>query len=167
MKNILISILCLTFSLASFAENEFNKSHGSFVYNYDNGSQRVRGEYQDSKRQGRWEYWFKDGKRMLVENYERGELQGRFTLYYENGNKRIEGDFSHNKLVGQWTYYNKDGSIIKTVDYNDGKIVKVTKFNNASIKKSKSTPGNITGTPDTSGKNDAQLKAEKTPGLIQ
>ena len=184
-KILLLFTVCLLVGFNVYAVETEIKDHGTFTHTYDNGAPKTKGQYEDGIRVGKWEYWYPDGKRMLTEEYERGELQGRFTMWYTNGNKRVEGDFRHNKQINQWTYYKDDGSILKTVNYVNGKSVSQSNNKIINKKQSRNTdklpnpnkdnaqlkaegiPGNITKTPDTSDKDDAQLKAEGTPGLIE
>jgi len=160
MKKLLFFTICLFAVFNVYAGDAGIKDHGTFSHTYDNGKPKIKGQYDDGKRVGKWEYWYPSGNRMLTEEYERGELQGRFTMWYTNEVKRMEGDFRHNKQVNQWTYYKKDGSILKKVDYIDGKPAPGTK----TVKRK--SPRNTDELPDPN-KDDSQLKGGSTPGLIE
>ena len=62
---------------------------------------RSKGKYNYSgfsgigKEDGKWEYWYENGKLEEVAHYNKGKLHGKVTKYWENGKKMQEGYFKN------------------------------------------------------------------------
>jgi antitoxin component YwqK of YwqJK toxin-antitoxin module len=60
---------------------------------YENGLPRFKGECQNGKMHGYWEFYRKDGSLMR------------------------SGTFDEDKQVGTWTTYARDGSVVKVTNF--------------------------------------------------
>lgn len=84
---------------------------------YDNKHKRVEGEYKDGKKDGKWTYWYENG-RLWSEGYFKNDMShGLRTTWHENGNKYIEGEFREGLRIGEWKFWSEEGELIKTKDY--------------------------------------------------
>jgi antitoxin component YwqK of YwqJK toxin-antitoxin module len=60
---------------------------------YENGLPRFKGDFQNGKMHGFWQFFRKDGSLMR------------------------SGHFDEDRQVGAWTTYARDGSVVKETDY--------------------------------------------------
>ena len=52
---------------------------------HDNGKVEYRGDWKDELQDGKWEYFFPDGKRHEVRHFKKGQLHGMVTTWNEKG----------------------------------------------------------------------------------
>jgi antitoxin component YwqK of YwqJK toxin-antitoxin module len=74
---------------------ENNKENGEHSYYYDNGNIKRRGQYSFGERYGVWEFFKKDGSRILTIEYEGGEevrYNGKKIDYGRRYNKAVEAE---------------------------------------------------------------------------
>jgi antitoxin component YwqK of YwqJK toxin-antitoxin module len=70
---------------------------------------------------GLYELYVED-VRMLVQNYENGELHGLTSSFYDNGFVECVENYNHGKLDGEKiTYYETTGQIQSCENYKNGK----------------------------------------------
>jgi antitoxin component YwqK of YwqJK toxin-antitoxin module len=62
---------------------------------YDNGLPRFKGEYQNGKMHGYWEFYRKDGSLMRT------------------------GSFDLDRQVGVWKTFDREGKLVKATDFGD------------------------------------------------
>lgn len=89
------------------------------IFYYPDGQLRMKGNFKDGKRQGKWSYWYPNGNLWSQGEYRNGEEHGLKTVWHENGQKYYEGYYKNGKRTGTWTFWNKDGSLIKEVNYDE------------------------------------------------
>jgi len=85
---------------------------------YDNKQIEMEGEFKDSKRDGYWVAYYKDGTKWSEGYFKNGLDDGKRTVYYENGKKRYEGNYSKGVQAGKWKFWNESGMLEKEVDYD-------------------------------------------------
>lgn len=124
---------------------------GPYTLHFRNGKVRAQGHLKDSKENGSWEYFFKNGNPLSILTYQEGLLQGKARYYYRSGvlkeemnfeadlgqgpyqsfyrdgTQRSEGILSGGKFDGPLTTYRKDGTLKKVVTCNCGKKSKKNK----------------------------------------
>lgn len=102
-----------------YEENGEDKSLTKEITYYPNGSIRYTGEYNDNKKDGHWEYYYKDGTKWSEGYFKEGERDGKAITYHENGQIYYEGQYTDGIRSGTWRFYDNDGKLIKEVDYED------------------------------------------------
>ncbi len=73
------------------------------------------------KKDGKWVYYYSDGKIRKTGNYRDGLKQGEWIYYYSNGNIEQKGTYIDDEEDGLWILYNTDGIVIKKDNYSLGK----------------------------------------------
>ena len=97
--------------------------HGPTYSWYDNGLPKMKGQYVDGNRVGRFTWWHANGNKQLEGEYERGNKVGLWTWRHENGMKSIEGNYENGKAVGIWRWWQTDGKIEAEEDLSEAPIV--------------------------------------------
>jgi len=100
--------------------------NGEFIICLLDGSKSVIGEIINNKNEGKWSYYYPDGK-LESEGYFKADVAvDKWTWYYSNGNKMEEGRFVNGKREGNWLLYNKDGTLKSSLVFKDGNIISTT-----------------------------------------
>lgn len=93
----------------------------SFIYN-NNGNLLSEGIVdKDGKKEGKWKYFYENGKIKAEGNYVSNQEQGQWTFYYNNGNVEQKGEYKNGKYNGLWTWYYENNSVKKEENYYNGK----------------------------------------------
>jgi antitoxin component YwqK of YwqJK toxin-antitoxin module len=87
------------------------QQHGPAMAWYDNGLPKMKGQYGQGLRVGRFTWWHSNGNKQLEGAYEAGKKFGRWTWWHENGMKAIEGVYDDDSAVGIWRAWESDGKI--------------------------------------------------------
>jgi antitoxin component YwqK of YwqJK toxin-antitoxin module len=85
--------------------------HGRTLSWYDNGLPKMKGQYVDGNRVGRFTWWHANGNKQLEGEYERGTKIDVWTWRHENGMKAIEGNYENGRAVEIWRWWQPDGKI--------------------------------------------------------
>jgi antitoxin component YwqK of YwqJK toxin-antitoxin module len=85
---------------------------------YSNKQPQMEGTYKDNKRDGRWTYWYENGKLWSDGQFTNGKADGKRTTYFENGKVRYEGFYKEDMRVGQWRFFDENGRLLQEVDYS-------------------------------------------------
>ena len=95
---------------------------GSWVWYYENGQLRRKGDYKNGKVEGSWVGYYEYGQLKSKGDYKNGEEEGSWVSYYDNGQLQYKGDYKNGKKEGYWEEYHKDGSVftIGTGTFKDG-----------------------------------------------
>ena len=74
---------------------------------------------------GKWIYYYDDGKKMYEQTFVNGKQEGKITSWYAIGTLESEKNFKNGKPAGKWVYYEKQaGKIKKTMYFKNGVKVK-------------------------------------------
>lgn len=101
------------------------KTKGDFEFiedYYINGKPQMKGwshKEDGVKHDGEVIWYFENGNKAAVRNYNNGEFNGVHTAYYENGSVKSVGTFVDNKWEGEAKGYNEDGKLIYDVVYKN------------------------------------------------
>jgi len=90
---------------------------------YPNNQKRMVGEYKKNERNGRWIYYYENGKVWSEGYFVNGKSEGLRITYFENGNKRYEGSYKNDLRTGIWKFYTEDGKPAEEIDYGKGTAV--------------------------------------------
>ena len=106
---------CVQYFLGVGAERYMAKE----CYYHENGKLKMEGSYnKEGKRDGKWTYWYQDGKKWVDGQYLNGEWDKKYTNWHENGQKHYEGMYDKGKRKGIWKFYDENGKLVKEVDYD-------------------------------------------------
>ncbi|MEL6560005.1 MAG: hypothetical protein AAFQ94_17580 [Bacteroidota bacterium] len=89
-------------------ENSLLKSYKS--YN-EQGQLLVEGGYLINSKEGKWNYYYSDGKKMSTFTYSSDQLNGKEYQYYENGKTKLEGNYYKGELHGPRKYFSPSGNL--------------------------------------------------------
>lgn len=90
---------------------------------YDNNGIKV-GEgiiTNEGKKEGKWKYYFRNGKVQSAGNYSNNAQTGKWEYYYESGKTEQAGLFKQGKTDGLWQWYFPDGKLKREEEYYEGK----------------------------------------------
>ncbi|HTL81465.1 MAG TPA: toxin-antitoxin system YwqK family antitoxin [Bacteroidia bacterium] len=86
---------------------------------------REEGDYVTGERTGVWKHTYIPGGQQRFEgNYTNGQPDGKFTYWYDNGRVWQEGKYVYGRKDGDWKYFDEDGLMTLTITYKDGVEVK-------------------------------------------
>ncbi|GAB4301517.1 MAG: hypothetical protein Kow0068_24420 [Marinilabiliales bacterium] len=97
---------------------------------YTNGEKEVEGEYNDlHQKEGKWTYWYENGKKWSEGTFKNGLSDGKFTIYYQSGKKNYEASYKQGVPHGEWIFYDEYGKKYKKVIFKNGEKVSEKMFN--------------------------------------
>ena len=85
---------------------------------YPNKQVQMAGSYKDNRRDGKWTYWYENGKPWSEGTFVNGKSEGKRTTYFENGKVRYEGFYKEDLRVGKWRFFDENGRMLQEVDYS-------------------------------------------------
>lgn len=78
------------------------------------------GNLKDGHENGRWTYYYRNGKKYKEVDFYMGIVNGRVAYYYENGTLMNEGMVVNNQTVGPYKEYFNDGTLKTEGQYRNG-----------------------------------------------
>ena len=106
-----------------YNNSESAKSVIKEIEYYEGGEKKYVGNFKNNKKDGKWTFWFQDGKMWSEGYFTKGLRSGESKVYYENGELFFIGEYINGKKVNTWTFYDEKGNIKNIVTYENGKIV--------------------------------------------
>jgi hypothetical protein len=91
------------------SEGNFNKGSGEYREYYASGKLKAKGKLVNDKKEGKWEYFYEDGKREGECDYVNDK--GTYFGYFPNGNLRTKGSLEGDQKTGTWEMYENDGKL--------------------------------------------------------
>lgn len=80
--------------------------NGEYLYWNPNGNIRIKGAYNNGKKDGLWTEFFITGQQIYqTTNFSNGLKNGEFKEYLLNGNLTIFGNYKNHLKDGKWEYY--------------------------------------------------------------
>ncbi len=98
--------------------------HGPQRSWFDHGERktpRSTGQYKDGRKEGKWTWWYRNGKRRSVGAYEGDQRTGAWTIWYDNGQKNEAGRFAKDVPEGQWSTWHDNGKLASKGKWAAGK----------------------------------------------
>jgi len=77
---------------------------------YENRYKKAEGNMINGKRNGNWNFYFKNGKIKGSGNYVNGTMSGLWRLYFSDGTLRSTGNYKNNLKDGEWHFYFNGGT---------------------------------------------------------
>lgn len=78
---------------------------------------RVKGNYQNNLKHGKWTRYYADGKPQIEAEYQKGLKVGKWMYYYPDGALKAIAYFNNNLKTGTWQGFTPDGEKISVVNY--------------------------------------------------
>ncbi len=85
---------------------------------YDPSQKVEEGNFVDNKKEGKWIFYFNNGKPKHILFYENGAADGDAVFYYKNGNIREIGTWRNNRWVGEYKTYYRNGNLKNHFNFN-------------------------------------------------
>ncbi len=103
-----------------------NRKQGYWVFTnkekrlpgYTDDQKIEEGNFINNKKDGKWTFYFNNGKIKHTLNYVNGVADGEATFYYKNGNIREQGTWRNNRWIGEYKMYYRNGNPKNVFNYN-------------------------------------------------
>jgi len=82
---------------------------GEYREYFASGKLKVKGQLAEEKNQGKWQYFYEDGKLEGECNFDKGK--GTYSGYYPSGSLQTKGLIENDLRVGTWELYEQDGKL--------------------------------------------------------
>ncbi len=83
-----------------------------------------------TKRDGDWFAYHKNGNLCTEAHYENGKEEGLYKVYHDNGYLYYAGEFHQGMKVGEWKFYDEQGRLIYIQKYENGQLKETKQINN-------------------------------------
>ena len=101
------------------------------VYYYDSTHYKyIEGNIEQSRRDGDWYAYHKNGNLCTEAHYVNGKEEGEYKVYHDNGYLYYAGTYKNGLKVGEWKFYNEEGRLIYKQNYENGKLKETIKADN-------------------------------------
>jgi len=124
--NKIATLICIFLcNLVSFSQNDTinytddqNKKQGYWVFTnkqkklpgYQPNQKVEEGYYVNNKKDGKWVFYYRNGKKKHILFYQDGIPDGKATFFYKNGTVRETGTWRNNRWVGEYKQYYENGN---------------------------------------------------------
>ena len=124
--NKISTLICIVLcNLVSFSQNDTinytddqNKKQGYWVFTnkqkklpgYQPNQKVEEGYYVNNKKDGKWVFYYRNGKKKHILFYQDGIPDGKATFFYKNGTVRETGTWRNNRWVGEYKQYYENGN---------------------------------------------------------
>lgn len=105
----------------SKGQYENGKTKGVWEYYYENGKLKMQGILRDNKPNEYWKYYYETGKLSREGYMKDGDRVGEWKYYHENGNIKSQGNILKGQNEGLWRYYYENAKLKATTLYSDGR----------------------------------------------
>jgi antitoxin component YwqK of YwqJK toxin-antitoxin module len=105
-------------------EYQNGSQEGAWSYYWENGNKKAEGSFSENRQTGAWTLWHENGEKYKEGSYENGKKTGDWTVWWNNGTKGESGPLRDGKWHGTWTYWNPDGKFDRTEVWNSGNFVR-------------------------------------------
>jgi antitoxin component YwqK of YwqJK toxin-antitoxin module len=92
--------------------DEKGKYQGKWYFFYENGKVLETGYYRDGKKSGEWIVYDTLGNIIEVMNYFNGKLDGEYIFYFYNGNVKRKIYYQDGVAEGEYVEYDIEGNVI-------------------------------------------------------
>ena len=102
-------------------ETEIDKEpeNGWFLQYYPSGIIAVKGQYENGKMQGKWEYFHGNGEIKNIFLVKNGIMDGPYTECNEAGIEIAKGQYKDGKKDGEWVWRYETGELKEIGNYKD------------------------------------------------
>lgn len=93
------------------------------VYYYDSTHYKyIEGNLDQSRRDGDWFAYHKNGNLCTEAHYVNGREEGEYKVYHDNGYLYYAGKYEKGKKVGEWKFYDEQGRLMYSQQYENGTL---------------------------------------------
>jgi len=95
------------------------------------GEKYMRGTYKDqigTIHQGQTIWYYKNGNKKYLKNYEANKLNGEYVSYHENGNIFWKGMYKNGMYEGKWEGFYENGTTMSEKLWSEGKLMSINYF---------------------------------------
>jgi antitoxin component YwqK of YwqJK toxin-antitoxin module len=85
--------------------------HGPWESFHPGGKRESKGDYEQGKRVGAWEFRWPDGRMRARGPFQDGLEHGAWTTFHRGGEKESTGSYARGRRAGKWTFWSADGEI--------------------------------------------------------
>ena len=96
------------------------KQEGSWVFRYESGATKAKGDYENDHQIGHWVYYYENGNIEWEGEFDDARISGPSMFGHENGKRRAVGLFHDGFEEDLWTFWSPDGSLASEGDYIAG-----------------------------------------------
>lgn len=93
---------------------------GYVVQYYKNGKIMVQEKFEKGLKNEQQLYFYEDGKIQRIETYKKGQLHGEYKIYYPTGNLELERLYYYGSPSGKLIKYHKNGAIKLRASFVNG-----------------------------------------------
>ena len=94
---------------------------GAISSKFENGKNKIIGQYKDGKRVGSWTFFYDSGSKKEEGNYLDGSMEGEWISYSKDGIIVSKGEFISSRKNGLWKYWYNNGKKEEEVQFVDDK----------------------------------------------
>ncbi|MGD1847223.1 MAG: toxin-antitoxin system YwqK family antitoxin [Salibacteraceae bacterium] len=104
--------------VAVYVDNAGKKQKIQETLYYPNGQIEQDGKLNENTlREGKWTYWYNDGKTWSEYEYQNGMRHGSCKVYFPNGQIRYAGQWEQDQPVGNWKFWTNAGKLEREANY--------------------------------------------------
>lgn len=101
------------------------------VYYYDSTHYKyIEGNIDQSRRNGDWFAYHKNGNLCTEAHYVNGKEEGLYKVYHDNGYLYYAGNYKNGLKVGEWKFYNDQGHLMYKQKYENGTLKETIQADN-------------------------------------
>lgn len=101
------------------------------VFYYDSTHYKyIEGNIEQSRRDGDWYAYHKNGNLCTEAHYVNGKEEGEYKVYHDNGYLYYAGTYKNGLKVGEWKFYNEQGRLMYKQHYENGVLKETTRADN-------------------------------------
>jgi len=115
--------------LAEGIIDDKNLFQGKWI-EYQNGKVSAKGEYKNSDKNGKWEFFYKNDSLQQSGSYNAGKQEGLWKWYYPNGKLARQEFYLKGKLDGFYAELNENGDTLSKGQYISGEKEGIWIYNN-------------------------------------
>ena len=124
---LLSNLICLSQNDTINLLDDQNQKQGYWIFTnqqkrlpgYQPNQKVEEGYFVNNKKEGKWIFYFRNGKRKHVLFYENGVPDGKATFYYKNGTIKETGTWRNNRWVGEYKQYYENGNPKNHFNYDN------------------------------------------------
>lgn len=124
---LLSNLICLSQNDTTNLLDDQNQKQGYWIFTnqqkrlpgYQPNQKVEEGYFVNNKKEGKWIFYFRNGKRKHVLFYENGVPDGKATFYYKNGTIKETGTWRNNRWVGEYKQYYENGNPKNHFNYDN------------------------------------------------
>lgn len=107
--------------LYAMGSQDENKNRTGYWQYYNNGKLSSEGRFAESKKVGKWTYYYFNGQIKSIEIYDnQNKLNGPYTSFHDNSAPQETSTFVNDELNGETILYNANGTISNKLQYTNG-----------------------------------------------